>query len=260
MDAEPILLIDKDHPHCTVLTLNRPAKRNALNIELMKQLCLAIEDIENTPNQRAIILKGAGQVFCAGLDLSEAQDHSLEDQSAKMVAKVLKTIYECSLITIAAIHGAALAGGAGIVCACDLAIAETGTFIGLPETRRGLVAAQILPYILRLLPRRLLSELMFLGENIEAHRAYEIGFINKVSAHYASLPDALKFVESLVQGAPNATKCAKKLMQELEPVDFQKGAKLGFDLHVNLRKNEEFKEGIQAFKEKRPPYWLSKLT
>lgn len=250
-----LVLTDRSHKYCTLLTLNRPAKRNALTIDLMEVLCEAIIETQSLPEQRAIILKGAGPVFCAGLDLAEAEDLSLEERSSKSLGTLLKTIYECPLVTIASIHGAALAGGAGLMCACDLAIAETATIFGFPETRRGLVAAQIMPYIMRLLPRRLLYEMIYLGETIDTQRAYEIGLINKVAKTYSSLSDALKFVEAIAKGAPKATASAKKLMQQLEPVDFDKGLKLGFELHREIRHSDESKEGIQAFLEKRPPRW-----
>lgn len=250
-----LILTDRSHKYCTILTLNRPAKRNALTIDLMDALCQAILDTQNLPDQRAIILKGAGSVFCAGLDLDEVQDLSLEERSSKTVARLLKTIDECPLITIATVHGAALAGGAGMMCACDLAVAESGAIFGFPEIWRGLVAAQIMPYVMRLLPRRLLHELIFLGETIDAQRAYEIGLINKVAKTYGSLPDALKYVECVAKGAPRATESAKKFMQELDSLSFDESLKLGFELHRDMRHSDESREGIKAFLEKRPPNW-----
>ena len=255
IDDHPLVLVDRTHKHCTVLTLNRPDKRNALSIELMKAICIAIKETQSLPDQRAIILKGAGTVFCAGLDLSEALDMSLEERSSASVGILLQTIYDCPLITIAAVHGAALAGGAGVVCACDLAIAESGAVFGFPETRRGLIPAQIMPFILRLLPRRVLSELLFLGEPIEAHRAYEIGLINRVAKTYSALPEALKFVESIAHGAPDATAASKKLIQQLELMDLEEGLKIGYKLHREARQGDEAKEGLQAFQQKRPPCW-----
>lgn len=250
-----LVLVDRSHPHCTILTLNRPDKRNALTIDLMESLCNAIEATQNLPEQRAIILKGAGQVFCAGLDLSEAADMSREEHSSKSLGKILKTIYDCPLITIASVHGAALAGGAGIMCACDLVIAESGTIFGFPEIRRGLVPAQIMPFMMRLLPRRMLYELVLLGESIDVHRAFEIGLINKIAKTYGAFPEALKFVEFINKGGPEATARAKTLMQKFEPIDFNEGLKAGLELHRELRHSDESKEGIQAFLEKRSPRW-----
>lgn len=251
----PLVLVDRSHPSCTILTLNRPNKRNALTIQLMEELCQAIEESQNLKNQRAIILKGAGLVFCAGLDLAQAKDSSLEDKLGKSVGTLLKTIYECPIVTIAAVHGAALAGGAGVVCACDLVIGESGTLLGLPEIRRGLVAAQIMPFLMRLLPRRILYELIFLGESIDAQRAYEIHLFNKVTSKGESLSEALKFVEALSLGGPEATKSAKRLMQQLDLVDFKRGVELGFDLHQEMFKSQEAEEGTRAFLEKRSPNW-----
>jgi methylglutaconyl-CoA hydratase len=252
---EPLVLIDRKHPHCSVLILNRPNKRNALSIDLMKSLCEGIEESQSLPDQRVIILKGAGAVFSAGLDLEEAGNIALEESSALMVAKTLKTIYECPLVTIATVHGAALAGGAGLVCACDLAIAESSAIFGFPETRRGLVAAQIMPFVQRLVPFRLLNELIFLGDPIDAKRAYEIGLINKVSITYNGLCDALKYAESIIRGAPKATTKAKKLIQQLDTIDLYSGLKKGFELHHEVRQDNESIEGMRAFLEKRLPNW-----
>lgn len=248
------ILIDRSYRYCTVLTLNRPDKRNALSIKLMQELCEAIEEVQNLPEQRVIIIKGAGSVFCAGLDLLEAADMSSEEQSSESIGRVLKAIYTCPLVTIAAVHGAVLAGGGGILAACDLAIAESGTIFGFPETRRGLVAAQIMPFLLRLLPKRILNQLIFLGETINIQRAYEVGLINEI-AESSAFTEALRFVESISQGAPQATASAKKFMQQLELVNFNEGLKLGFELHRKMRQGNESKEGIQAFLEKRSPNW-----
>ncbi len=250
-----ILTIDRSYPHCTVLILNRPNKRNALTIDLMNALSAAIEETQSLSEQRAIILKGAETVFCAGLDLSEAVDLSLEEPSSLGLGKLLKTIYECPLVTIAAVHGAALGGGAGIVCACDLAIAEPNTLFGFPETRRGLVPAQIMPFVIRMLPRRLLHELILLGDSIDSRRAYEIGLINKVTQPSSCLQEALKYVESLVKGAPRAASRVKKFIRQIDSVNMNESLKLGLALHREVRHCDESKEGMQAFLEKRAPSW-----
>ncbi len=108
----------------TVLTLNRPDKRNALNIALMDTLCDALEKLNRDASTRVVILQGAGPVFCAGLDLREAQDVSKAHESAELVAKLLLTVRQSTAVTIAAVHGAAIAGGAGLMSACDFAVAS----------------------------------------------------------------------------------------------------------------------------------------
>lgn len=254
MNNSPVL-IDRQHPHCTLITLNRPEKRNALTIDLMEQLCHHIEEIQKKPDQRALIIKGEGSVFCSGLDLEEAMNASFKERSSIILGRLLKTLFESPLITIASIQGAALAGGGGIICACDLAIAEEGSLFGFPETRRGLVPAQIMPYIIRLIPRRLLQELLFLGEPIEARRAYEIGLINEIVPAFSATTRALDYVKLINKGAPQATFHAKKWIQEMDSLDSLQRFKQGLELHLQSRQGSEAKEGMEAFLQKRLPYW-----
>src|ERR1043165_8769822 len=135
----PVVLIEKQTPQITVLTLNRPERRNALTIELMNDLAAAIETAGADPTQRIAILRGAGKAFCTGLDLGEALKHEPRE-TAENVAKLLLSLAETRLVTIAMVHGAAVAGGAGVMSACDFVIASDHTKIGYPEVRRGLVA------------------------------------------------------------------------------------------------------------------------
>src|SRR5213596_4056394 len=129
----PVVLIEKESPQISVVTLNRPERRNALTLELLTELCTAIKVASEQPEQRVLILRGAGAAFCTGLDLKEAADQTKAHSTAEMVAKTLITLSQTRLITIAAVHGAAVAGGAGIMSACDFVIAAEGTKIGYPE-------------------------------------------------------------------------------------------------------------------------------
>src|SRR5262245_22015113 len=119
----PVILVEKQAPQITVLTLNRPERRNALTLELLTELCAAINVASQQPQQRVLILRGAGAAFCTGLDLKEAADQTKAHATGKMVATTLITISQTRLITIAAVHGAAVAGGAGIMSACDFVVA-----------------------------------------------------------------------------------------------------------------------------------------
>src|SRR5262245_64420431 len=109
----PVLLVEKESPQISVITLNRPERRNALTLELLTELCAAINVASQQPEQRVLILRGAGAAFCTGLDLKEAADTTKAHATAEMVATALITISQARLITIAAVHGAAVAGGAG---------------------------------------------------------------------------------------------------------------------------------------------------
>src|SRR6266403_4932128 len=129
----PVVLIEKQAPQITVVTLNRPERRNSLTLELLTELCAAIKVASDEPQQRVIILRGAGAAFCTGLDLKDAADQSKAHATAEMVANTLITISQTHLVTVAAVHGAAVAGGAGIMSACDFAVAAERTKIGYPE-------------------------------------------------------------------------------------------------------------------------------
>ncbi len=175
----PNVLVEKKD-RATVVTLNRPERRNALTIELLSELTAAMEAAEADSGQRILVLRGAGKAFCAGLDLQETTVTEKAHRSAEMVAKTLLAISQTRLITIAQIHGAAVAGGAGLMSACDFVVAAERTKIGYPETKRGLVAGLVMTFLRRQLRERDIRELLFTGDLISAERAREIGLVNRV--------------------------------------------------------------------------------
>src|SRR5256885_2454375 len=211
----PTVLIEKQTPQITVLTLNRPERRNALTIELLSELVAAIKIASDQPQERVIILRGAGAAFCTGLDLKEAADHTKAHATAEMVANTLVAISQTRLITVAAVHGAAVAGGAGIMSACDFVVAAQGTKIGYPEVRRGLVAGLVMTFLRRQVGERNMRELVLGGELIDAERAHAIGLVNRVVAPCQLLNEAQKFADSVLQGAPNAVAQTKRVIEEL---------------------------------------------
>src|SRR5436309_16003497 len=161
-----VVLIEQKSPQITVLTLNRPERWNALTLELMTELCSAVNVASEQPEQRVLILRGAGAAFCTGLDLKEAADTTKAHATAEVVANTLIAVSQTRLVTIAAIHGAAVAGGAGIMSACDFVVAAQGTKIGYPEVRRGLVAGLVMTFLRRQISERNLRELLFSSELI----------------------------------------------------------------------------------------------
>src|ERR1700694_2758720 len=176
----PLVLIEKQTPQVTTLTLNRPERRNSLTIELMIELISAIEFAAADSTQRILILRGAGKAFCTGLDLKEAADETKAHATAEMVAKTLITLSQTRLITIAVVHGAAVAGGAGLMSACDFVVAAERTKFGYPEVRRGLVAGLVMTFLRRQLRERDIRELLLGAELIDAKRALEMGLVNRV--------------------------------------------------------------------------------
>src|SRR5881398_1669137 len=193
----PVVLVEKQSPQITVVTLNRPERRNSLTIELLNELISAVKVASDQPNERVLILRGAGAAFCTGLDLKEAADQTKAHATAEMVAKTLITLAETRLVTIAAVHGAAVAGGAGIMSACDFVVAAEKTKIGYPEVRRGLVAGLVMTFLRRQIGERNLRELVLGGELIDAARAKEMGLVNRVVPQEDLMMEALKFAESV---------------------------------------------------------------
>ena len=252
----PVLLVEKQTPQITLLTLNRPERRNALTIELMSELSTAIENAAADPMQRILILRGAGKAFCTGLDLEAAADSSKAHATAEMVARMLLALAETRLVTIAIVHGAAVAGGAGIMSACDFVVAAEQTKIGYPEVRRGLVAGLVMTFLRRQLRERDLRELLLASELIDAKRAQEIGLVNRVVPVAELETEAQKIVASVLQGAPGALTNSKRLMEALWSTSFREDIEVALRHHLEARESVEAKEGIAAFNEKRPPNWV----
>jgi methylglutaconyl-CoA hydratase len=253
----PVVLIEKQSPQITVITLNRPERRNALTVELLTELCAAIKVASDEPQKRVVILCGAGAAFCTGLDLKEAADQTKAHATAEMVANTLIAISQTHLVTIAAVHGAAVAGGAGIMSACDFVVAAERTKIGYPEVRRGLVAGLVMTFLRRQAGERNMRELLLGSELIDAERAKEIGLVNRVVAQNDLMTEALKFAGSVLQGAPGAVTQTKRLIEELWWRSVQQDVDLALRYHMEARESAEAREGIAAFNDKRKPNWIS---
>ncbi len=242
-----LVLTDHTDPKVSILSLNRPEKRNALNSELMETLVKAIQETQKIPGKRVIILKGEGPVFCSGLDLTEASDHT----KSETLARLFHTLYTSSLVTIATVHGAAIAGGGGLMVACDYVLADPKTLFGFPEVRRGLVAAQVLVFLRRQLRERDIRELLLFGELINAEKAKGIGLINLIVDQKNLLEEALRLVDYIVLGAPQAIADTKQLLQG----QFSEELSQALEVHRQSRSSPEAQEGIAAYLEHRPPLW-----
>jgi len=251
----PVVIVEKESPQISVVTLNRPERRNALTIELLTELCAVINTASEQPEQRVLILRGAGAAFCTGLDLKEAADSTKAHSTAEMVANTLIAVSQTRLITVAAVHGAAVAGGAGIMSACDFVVAAERTKIGYPEVRRGLVAGLVMTFLRRQVGERNMRELLFSAELIDAARAKEIGLVSRVVAPDDVMSEAQKFAASALQGAPGALAQTKRLVEELWWHSLKEDVDLALEYHMQARESDEAREGIAAFNEKRKPNW-----
>ena len=253
----PVVLIEKQTPQITVVTLNRPQRRNALTLQLLNELVAAIKVASDETDERVLILRGEGAAFCTGLDLKEAASPKNAHAIAEMVANTLVALAQTPVITIAAVHGAAVAGGAGIMSACDYVVAAEKTKIGYPEVRRGLVAGLVMTFLRRQVRERDIREVLFGSELIDAERAREIGLVNRVVPSDSLMDEAQKFAASVLQGAPGAMRQTKKLIEEIWGSSVKEDVDLALKYHMQARESDEAREGIAAFNEKRKPKWAS---
>jgi methylglutaconyl-CoA hydratase len=237
------------------VTLDRANRRNALSIDLLDQLCGSVENLAKNHANRVVILGGAGPVFSAGLDLSEAADTTLIEQSAAAVSRTLKLLRTSPLIVIATVQGGAYAGGAGLMAACDMVIAADDAQIGFPEARRGLLPAIICDVLIRKVREGDLSELFLTGEPISAARAHEVGLVQRIVPAERLQDEALSVARSILAGGPDTIRQTKALLNTLlHPTAEQPHHDL-VKQHLPARHSAEAREGLAAFAEKRKPNW-----
>jgi methylglutaconyl-CoA hydratase len=252
-------------PPAVVLTLNRAAKRNALSRQLISDLTAAFTRAGEDAAVRCVILTGAGSVFCAGMDLAELEetlqrpqtqtgaDDSAIWEEALRLSKLYDLIYTLPKPSIAAVNGAAVAGGAGLVTVCDLALAVSEARFGYPEVRRGLVAAMVMPHLLRHVTERMARFLLLTGELIDAVEACRVGLINEVVPLAQLLERARSWAQSLAQGGPSALAHTKALLQRFsrQTMSIEEAAQAS----AAPRLTAECQEGLRAFFDKRPTPW-----
>jgi methylglutaconyl-CoA hydratase len=255
MIDSPIVTTQQPEAGITIVTLNRPAKRNALNAALMEACSTAFEALAQDRTQRVIILRGEGAAFCAGLDLEQAFTATNAETTARLVARLLRAVYQVPQVTIAAVQGAAIAGGAGLMSACDVVVATPDARIGYPEVKRGLVAALVMTLLRRQVSERDARELLLLGDVISAERAREMGLVNRVAAGGELAQETLALARKVLLGAPVAIANTKKVLDELCPVSFNQELDQALLHHLSGRASSEAGEGIAAFLEKRAPNW-----
>jgi len=243
------------------LWLNRPEVRNALNSEVHELLRKNLDELETQASVRVIVLAGRGQAFSAGGDLNRME------QAAKMTkarnrteagkfAAMLHRLYRYPKPVVARVHGAAFAGGMGLVAACDLVVAAEEAEFCLPEVRIGLVPAMISPYIARALGDPQTRRYMLTGERLAAPEAQRLGLVHECVPATELDAAVEKIVGALAKASPRALAQAKKLLARIAAAPI--GPKLAGEtaaLLAEVRSGAEAREGIRAFLEKRKPGW-----
>ena len=195
MSDEIPLIVEKEGNVLT-LSLNNVEKRNALTSEMMGALSAILEDVNNYDNLRVIVIRGSGSVFCSGADINTWNPEELQE--------LLFSLSDCSIPTVAHVHGICFGGGMGLASACDFVIAEKGTKFGFPEVKIGMIPAVISPYVSRKINIGRMRELFITGESFGVSRAYDFGFLYSLESNITNL------IHKIKEGAPLAQSFIKK--------------------------------------------------
>jgi enoyl-CoA hydratase len=237
-----------------LITLNRPQARNAINLPLAEGIAAAIDELDGDPELVVGVLAGAGKGFCAGMDLKAFVSGQRPWVGDRGFAGIVRRGAEKPLI--AAVEGFALAGGLEVALACDLIVAARGAKLGIPEVKRGLVAAGGgLLRLPRQMPYHLAMELALTGEPISAERAHELGLVNRLAEPGAATALALELAEQVATGAPLSLIASKRIIERQHDWAAQEMWERQDEISGPVFVSQDATEGAKAFAEKRPPAW-----
>jgi methylglutaconyl-CoA hydratase len=250
------------HEQTGTIIFNRPEKRNALSRQLLAELDQALEDLHRQKSVRSVVLTGAGPAFCAGMDLSEMLETSKSDQAhaqwsedALVYRDLLERMLRFPKPLIAAVNGPALAGGAGLMLACDIVVAaDTATF-GLPEPLRGLVAGVVSPLLAFRAGAGAAGYLLLTSAIIDASHAQRLGMFHEVVSADHLWPRAVELANQCARGAPEALQLTKRMLNETIGERLMTELTAGAAISATARTTEAAAEGLTAFLEKRQPKW-----
>ncbi len=234
------------------ITLNRPEKCNALNSELIAGLRGALEQSAANPAVHVVVIRGAGKDFCAGLDLKEldkGNDATIEEHeaTARKYAEILLAIRRHPRPVIAALRGRALGGGAGIVTACDLALASESAAIGYPEIKIGFVPAIVSSLLKRMLPEKRVFEVFSSGDNIGASQALAAGLINRVFPDLEFEEAVHEYARDLAEKSATALSLTKRLLYETDGMNFEDSLEAGIRANARARMTADAQRGFEQF-------------
>ena len=241
------------------LTLHRPERRNALTPELMDALIVACEGAERA-GARVVVLRGAGEAFCAGLDLEvlrasagkSAEEHRID---AERVSGMFRALYECDVPTIALVHGAAIAGGTGLAMICDFTLAAPDAQFGFTEARIGFVPALVSAYLALLTGEKTARDLLLTARIFRGDEAVRLGLASEVVAREQMDERAAELVQTLLRNSPESLRATKRLLRAQQRERLQHAIVLASEANAASRQTADFQEGVASFLEKRKPVW-----
>lgn len=242
------------------IALNRPDKRNALSDDLVDAMTAELKALRHRDEIRSVFIRGNGQAFCAGADLSEIrklQTASVHDnqKSSHKLKDFFVNLYTFPKPTVAVVHGPALAGGCGLATCCDFVIATRDATFGYPEVRIGFIPAIVMVLLTHQIGERAARDLCLSGRTLDAEEAHGVGLVSQVVVK-ADLDGAVhKLAKDLRKNAPQAMATVKRMFWRLHGMSTEDGLVWAGDMNAMARSTDECREGIAAFLEKRKPNW-----
>jgi methylglutaconyl-CoA hydratase len=252
------ILVANASPVWTI-TLNRPERRNAMTPEMQTELIAAMEAAA-AGGCRVLVFAGAGDAFCSGLDLSALQ--SMNDKTAAehhedaaRVSRMFRTLYELPVLTIAAVHGAAVAGGTGLATICDFTLATPAAKFGYTEARIGFVPALVSAFLALQIGDKRSRDLLLTARIFDATEAYRLGLVHEVVAAETLTERVKALAESLMANSPQALAATKRLLAAQNMAWLDAAIEAALEANAGARETADFREGVAAFLEKRKPVW-----
>src|SRR6202049_2681658 len=241
------------------ITLNRPDKRNAINTQMIADLQTSLDTIEKS-HSRVVILTGAGKCFCAGIDLemlaSIAKQSPTENQEdSRRIAKMLRRIWSFPRPMIAAVNGAAYAGGCGIATLCDFTLAVPEAKFGYTEVKIGFLPAIVSVFLIRQIGDKRARDLLLTGRMITATEAKELGLVNEIVEPDRLMDRAKELAAVLIEASPSSLTRAKRLLTASAASTIDADLERAVLENARIRCTPDFKEGLASFLEKRKPQW-----
>ena len=261
-DADDDLVqIDSTTDGVVFVTINRPAKKNAFDAATIAALHEAFETLHGADRVRAVFIRGAGGTFSAGADLNWMRDAAGWSESdnrddAMGLAKMLKALHDIPALTVAVVEGNAMGGGAGIVAACDMAVAVEGARFAFSEVKLGLIPATIAPYVIEAVGARRARQLFLTANAFDADYAAHAGLIDLVLPEGSVDEFIAMLSDSLTNNAPGAMAEAKRLVNDIAHHKIDSGLLDETAKRIaRARVSDEGREGVAAFLEKRKASW-----
>jgi methylglutaconyl-CoA hydratase len=261
LSSKPILVADQSAGEALVrtLTLNRPERRNALSPEMQMDLILAMEQAAED-RCRVLVLTGAGDAFCSGLDLAVLRtmaDGSETDHRAHAanVARMFRTLYELPMPTIAAVHGPAIAGGTGLATICDFTLATPAAKFGFTEVRIGFVPALVSAFAVLQIGDKRARDLLLTARIFDAQEALRLGLVNEVVAAEELSARVQSLAGTLAANSSQSMAATKRLLLAQNKAWLDAAIAAALEENARARETEDFREGVTAFLEKRTPQW-----